>query len=354
MTTANLRTPLLSGGAIGAFPSNAFSSAEIVSPETLGFLPSAVASVSVDARALLLATAAVRAWQRRTIALLLASVPVPVVALLILRLRWADIPNNLPVSLLFVFPVSKNSARALLLMAPWIALAFATLAIRFFAGPGKPTHSISAFTSSSISTTPPPRLPISPSTVAALRATAKHASHPTSPSAPPPPIAQSTVESIVFWAEHPASLRLRNHMAGLAFSVASFTTLLLFFILLLGALSWPPTTPATPLSIPVNVLLLLLPPAIYRSLLVLTERALKRTPLENGGTVAMAFGTEVEAEVGGSGSEGLVAGVDVRAVVLGELDASNGGWYCVEAVKQVAGEAAGIAVGEWLLFFMLV
>ncbi|KAJ3231059.1 hypothetical protein HDU81_004049 [Chytriomyces hyalinus] len=308
---------------VGAFPAAQYNSTEIA--DSLPFLPAHVPSIAIDT--LIVDETAATAAHASKIALLaaVAMVVPPVVFLLALRSSWVDIPPFLPVRLGFLLLFSKEGARFALLINPWICLVLSVLGLRFYS---VSFESLIPTRINSQPTRPVTRLPISPSLMSALRKSAFN-------SESAPPISQKDVETIVFWAEHPASLRVRNDWQGLALVSSLLWAQVMIMVLLAGGLMLDPHS-ADVFSWVVNLLLLLGTPALYFSAMFYIDRDLKHRPIEYRGI----------------GEGGLIAGIDIRKVVL--VPGVGSGWMSVQIVERYLGETMGIVAGDVLMFFALV
>ncbi|KAJ3230869.1 hypothetical protein HDU78_008069 [Chytriomyces hyalinus] len=308
---------------VGAFPAAQYNSTEIA--DSLPFLPAHVPSIAIDTL-IVDETAAAAANTSKVMLLASAAMIVPpVISLLALRSSWVDIPPFLPLRLGFIWVLSKEGARFAMLVNPWVFLILSVLGLRFYS---VSFDSLIPTRITSQPTRPVTRLPISPSLMSALRKSALN-------SESAPPILQKDVETIVFWAEHPASLRVRNDWQGLALAASLLWGQVMIMILLTGGLMLDPYSVVT-FSCIVNLLLLLGTPALYFSAIFYIDRDLKHRPIEYRGI----------------GEGGLIAGIDIRRVVL--VPGVGSGWMSVQIVERYLGETMGIVAGDVLMFFALV
>ncbi|KAJ3246714.1 hypothetical protein HDU77_008846 [Chytriomyces hyalinus] len=299
---------------VGAFPAAQYNSTEIA--DSLPFLPAHVPSIAIDTL-IVDETAATAVNTSKFMILASAAMIVPpVISLLALRSSWVDIPR---------FCHFVSGARFAMLVNPWVFLILTVLGLRFYS---VSFDSLIPTRITSQPTRPVTRLPISPSLMSALRKSALN-------SESAPPISQNDVETIVFWAEHPASLRVRNDWQGLALAGSLLWGQVMIMLLLTGGLMLDPYSVVT-FSCIVNLLLLLGTPALYFSAMFYIDRDLKHRPIEYRGI----------------GEGGLIAGIDIRRVVL--VPGASSGWMSIQIVERYLGETMGIAAGEVLMFFALV
>ncbi|KAI9325538.1 hypothetical protein BDR26DRAFT_879243, partial [Obelidium mucronatum] len=295
---------------VGAFPSAGHAGYNTIVDEQCGdnmlsFLPPPLQSVSVDEQILAELKASNTKTTQLLLALHVALVVPPVLILLSVRSKWDDIPRVLFPGSAFLGWVSKDGLRALALITPWISLALSSLSLSYFGVRLLPATSqpqiIGAFPASSseysVSQSPliPRGLPLSPWLLDEIAKAAKGATVPT-------PL-DAAIDALVWWAEHPASVAQRSfhlaHSSMISFLVAQ--TLFTLFT------SFAFHHEAGSSSAFLTCLFLgaaFASPLVYIGAKSAFDRDLRTRPVEYRGI----------------GEGGLIAGIDLKEVVLHAMD----------------------------------